>query len=211
MPQCLYQRESCFFGDRNKWPCCWPCGKTENFDPKKYIAKAAFNRLATTFFEAHNNTVALYLIVDWRLSFFFPLDMFVLAAAAVGVKGYMAFRVSCVSIFGLLSERRGRQPRKSLHWRFSIFFLDLLSINQFRSRIELPTPSKKKEKPRKEKNKQIKETEEKEMGPLRRIRFLILWYNNNITARVRRMNREQVLPASHRLVKLFETVLRAYI
>jgi hypothetical protein len=134
--------------------------------------------------------------------------MFVLA---VGVKGYMAFRVSCVSIFGLLSERRGRQPRKSLHWRFSIFFLDLLSINQFRSRIELPTPSKKKEKPRKEKNKQIKETEEKEMGPLRRIRFLILWYNNNITARVRRMNREQVLPASHRLVKLFETVLRAYI
>ncbi len=99
--------------------------KTENFNPKKYIAKAAFNRLATTFFEAQNNTVALYLIVDWRLSFFFPLDM-VFLAAAVGVKGYMAFRVSCVSIFGLLSERRGRQPRKSLHWRFYIFFFRLV-------------------------------------------------------------------------------------
>jgi hypothetical protein len=37
--------------------------KTENFNPKKYIAKAAFNRLATTFFEAQNNTVALYLFV----------------------------------------------------------------------------------------------------------------------------------------------------
>lgn len=94
--------------------------------------------------------MALYLIVDWRLSFFFPLDMFFLAAA-VGVKGYMAFRVSVCLSLGYCQRDAADSHGKVYIGDILYIFLDLLSINQFRSRIELPTPSKKKEKPRKEK------------------------------------------------------------